>query len=64
MHVLICVDSSYFGKKENYISQKEWLAFWQKALKVDYKPVANITAIKPNKKGDSDIQAAFKATSK
>jgi len=64
MHVLICVDSSYFGKKENYISQKEWLAFWQKALKVDYKPVANIKAIKPNKKGDSDIQAAIKETSK
>ncbi|RST33201.1 replication protein, partial [Staphylococcus epidermidis] len=29
-----------------------------------YKPVANIKAIKPNKKGDKDIQAAIKETSK
>ncbi|REH86900.1 protein rep, partial [Staphylococcus felis] len=37
---------------------------WQKALQVDYRPVANIKAIKPNKKGDKDIQAAIKETSK
>ncbi|PDD64247.1 replication protein, partial [Listeria monocytogenes] len=29
-----------------------------------YKPVANIKAIKPNKKGDKDIQPAIKETSK
>ena len=34
-----------------------------KALQVDYRPVANIKAIKPNKKGDKDIQA-IKETSK
>ncbi|AVO03418.1 hypothetical protein A9958_13365 (plasmid) [Staphylococcus simulans] len=64
MHVLICVESKYFRGAENYISQEEWVRLWQKALKVSYKPVANIKAIKPNKKGDSDIQAAIKETSK
>ena len=50
MHVLLCVSNDYFRSKDNYITQKEWLSLWQKALKVDYKPVANIKAIKPNKK--------------
>ncbi|HDV6107707.1 TPA: protein rep [Staphylococcus pseudintermedius] len=64
MHVLICVESKYFRGAENYISQEEWVKLWQKALKVNYKPVANIKAIKPNKKGDKDIQSAIKETSK
>ena len=64
MHVLLCVESAYFRKKENYITQKEWVDLWQKALQVDYRPVANIKAIKPNQKGDKDIQAAIKETSK
>ena len=64
MHVLLCVENAYFRKKENYITQDEWINLWQKALQVDYKPVANIKAIKPNKKGDKDIQAAIKETSK
>lgn len=64
MHVLMCVESKYFRGSDNYISQDEWLELWQKALKVDYKPVANIKAIKPNKKGDSAIESAIKETSK
>ena len=64
MHVLLCVENAYFRKKENYITQEEWVDLWQKALQVDYKPIANIKAIKPNKKGDKDIQAAIKETSK
>ncbi|WP_070005314.1 protein rep, partial [Staphylococcus aureus] len=64
MHVLLCVENAYFRKKKNYITQDEWINLWQKALQVDYKPVANIKAIKPNKKGDKDIQSAIKETSK
>src|SRR5699024_8699977 len=41
-----------------------WVDLWQKALRVNYRPVANIKAIKPNRKGDKDIQAAIKETSK
>lgn len=64
MHVLLCVESKYFKGSDNYISQQEWLKMWQKALKVDYKPVANIKAIKPNKKGNNAIESAIKETSK
>jgi len=64
MHVLMCVESKYFRGSDNYISQDEWLELWQKALKVDYKPVANIKAIKPNKKGNNAIESAIKETSK
>lgn len=64
MHVLLCVENAYFRKKENYITQSEWVDLWQKALQVNYRPVANIKAIKPNQKGDKDIQAAIKETSK
>ncbi|WP_204171716.1 protein rep, partial [Staphylococcus sp. GDY8P100P] len=64
MHVLLCVENAYFRKKENYITQTEWVGLWQKALQVNYQPVANIKAIKPNQKGDKDIQAAIKETSK
>lgn len=64
MHVLLCVENAYFRKKENYITQTEWVDLWQKALQVNYRPVANIKAIKPNQKGDKDIQAAIKETSK
>ena len=49
MHVLLCVENAYFRKK-NYITQTEWVDLWQKALQVNYRPVANIKAIKPNKK--------------
>lgn len=64
MHVLLCVESKYFKGSDNYISQQEWLKMWQKALKVDYKPVANVKAIKPNKKGNNAIESAIKETSK
>src|SRR5699024_2509874 len=64
MHVLLCVESKYFRGSENYISQNDWINLWQKALQVNYRPVANIKAIKPNQKGDKGIQAAIKETSK
>ncbi|WP_186297536.1 protein rep, partial [Staphylococcus haemolyticus] len=60
----LCVENSYFKNKANYITQEEWVDLWQKALQVNYRPVANIKAIKPNQKGDKDIQAAIKETSK
>ncbi|WP_251356655.1 protein rep, partial [Staphylococcus aureus] len=64
MHVLLCVENAYFRKKENYITQEEWVNLWQRALQVDDRPVANVKAIKPNRKGDKDIESAIKETSK
>ncbi|WP_110114966.1 protein rep [Bacillus sp. CGMCC 1.16541] len=44
-HVLLCVPPSYFGK--NYIKQLEWTSLWQKAMKLDYKPIVHIQKVKP-----------------
>lgn len=44
-HVLLCVPPSYFTK--NYIKQSEWTSLWQKAMKVDYKPIVHIQKVKP-----------------
>lgn len=64
IHVLICVEPTYFKGKENYIEQAEWVQLWRRALKINYEPVAHVKAIKPNKKNDSAIVSAIKETSK
>ncbi|GAA3727074.1 protein rep [Salinicoccus jeotgali] len=64
MHILLCVENKYFRGIDNYISHEDWTVLWQKALKINYRPIVKVQAIKPNKKGDSDIQSAIKETSK
>jgi plasmid rolling circle replication initiator protein Rep len=44
-HCLLAVKSSYFGR--NYLSQEKWCELWQKSLRVDYKPVLDVQALKP-----------------
>jgi len=57
-HILLIVSKSYFTSK-NYISQDKWIDMWQKALRVDYRPVVDIRKIKPNvKKRQSAIKSA------
>lgn len=64
MHVLICVESSYFSGSNNYISQKQWTGFWKKALKLDYDPIVHVQAIKPKNKNKTDIESAIDETAK
>src|SRR5699024_12849113 len=64
MHVLLCVENTYFKNTENYVDQKKWTAFWHKAMKLDYDPVFDIRAIKPKNNDKSDIDSAIDATSK
>src|SRR5699024_713467 len=35
MHVLVCVESTYFYNTENYVNQKQWIQFWKRAMKLD-----------------------------
>src|SRR5699024_6842974 len=42
----------------------EWTNLWQRALQVEYKPVVNVKAIRPNEKKDSAIISAIKETAK
>lgn len=45
-HVLMAVPSSYFNGR-NYLSKDDYAEMWQKALKVDYKPVCDVRIVKP-----------------
>lgn len=46
-HVLLCVPSSYFKKKELYIKQSEWTSLWKRAMKLDYDPIVRVQKVKP-----------------
>jgi len=46
IHCLLMVKPSFFGK--GYITKEEWLRLWQKCLRVEYQPILDIKAIKPN----------------
>lgn len=45
LHILVMVQPSYFGV--NYVSKKEWCAWWRRAAQVDYTPIIDVKAIKP-----------------
>lgn len=67
IHVLIFVKSAYFNTKGAYISQKDWTQFWKKAMKLDYDPVVNIKAVKPNpkkSKSKNDLKGVALETAK
>jgi plasmid rolling circle replication initiator protein Rep len=44
-HILMMVKPSYFGP--NYLSQAKWVDMWAKSLRVDYKPIMDVQALKP-----------------
>jgi len=44
-HVLMMVQPSYFT--HGYISQAKWVELWQESLRIDYKPVLDVQALKP-----------------
>lgn len=43
-HCLLLVKPGYFGK--NYLKQAEWVEMWQQSLRIDYKPVLDVQAVK------------------
>ena len=43
-HILMIVKPSYFGA--NYLSQAKWVDMWAKSLRVDYKPIMDVQALK------------------
>lgn len=64
MHVLLCVEPMYFKNTENYVNQKQWMAFWKKAMKLDYDPVAHIQIVRPKNKHKSDMESVVAETVK
>lgn len=61
IHAMMCFESSYFRSKKNYITHKDWQAFWKKAMKLDYDPNVFVTAIKSTVSTEKDKQAIEKA---
>lgn len=57
LHVLLCVENTYFKNTENYITQKQWMAFWKRAMKLDYDPIVDIRAIKPKNEHNTNIES-------
>lgn len=45
VHCIFAVNKSYFDDK-SYISQKEWVSFWRKHMKLDYNPQVDVRKIK------------------
>src|SRR5699024_10333853 len=64
MHVLGCVESTYFYNTENYVNQKQWIQFWKRAMKLDYDPNVKVQMIRPKNKHKSDIKSAIDETAK
>lgn len=44
-HILMMVKPSYFT--HGYLSQAKWVEMWQKSLRIDYKPILDVQALKP-----------------
>ncbi|MBF2777519.1 protein rep, partial [Staphylococcus haemolyticus] len=64
MHVLLAVEPTYFKNTENYVTQKQWIQFWRKAMKLDYDPVVHIQIVKPKNKSKDAMQSAIDETAK
>jgi plasmid rolling circle replication initiator protein Rep len=56
-HVLVMVEPKYF-QGAYYLSQERWTSLWQEVLKVDYKPIVDVRAIKSNATMEGDSNGA------
>lgn len=61
IHAMMCFESRYFRGKENYLTHKDWQAFWKKAMKLDYDPNVFVTSIKSKISSEKDKQAIEEA---
>lgn len=52
LHCLLLVKPSYFGKR--YKSVRDWVALWRRSMKLDYDPVVDVRAVKPNPRRSTD----------
>jgi len=59
-HIILIVSSSYFQGK-TYLSQAKWIDMWQKALRVDYRPVVDVRRIKAKKTKNGKILSALQS---
>lgn len=53
IHALLMVPSGYFAGR-NYLSQEQWTQLWWDCARLDYKPIVNVKAVKPDTEGGSE----------
>src|SRR5699024_7373252 len=60
MHVLVCVESTYFYNTENYVNQKQWIQFWKRDMKLDYDQNVKVQMIRTKNKHKTQIKYKIK----
>lgn len=61
-HCLLMVKASYFS--HGYISQEAWTTLWEESLRINYRPIVHVQAVKPKNKGTLDTLEAVLETLK
>lgn len=62
LHAILAVETAYFSPKSGlYITHNEWRNRWQKALRVDYRPMVRIQTAKAKEKDGGTISAGHAA---
>src|SRR5699024_4072648 len=59
MHVLVCVESTYFYNTDNYVNQKQWIQFWTRAMKLDDNPNVKRQMIRRSEEHTYELQSRF-----
>lgn len=54
-HALLMVPSTYFNGAY-YMTQENWTELWRSCLRVDYTPIVNVKAVKPNKRWQAEAK--------
>ena len=63
LHCLLMVSSTYF-KGTHYLSQEQWTELWEKSMRLDYKPMVHVQAVRPKKSEDQTMFEAICETMK
>lgn len=64
IHAIFAVDKERYFRKENYISQNEWVSLWKRACDLDYDPVVFVEKLHKNKKKMNKLGSAILEISK
>lgn len=62
-HCLLMVKASYF-KGDNYLSQEAWTQLWEESLRINYRPIVHVQAVRPKNKDTIDTLQAILETLK
>ncbi len=54
-HALLMVEPGYFAG-HSYLSQSDWTELWRSCLRIDYTPIVDVKAVKPNKRWQTEGQ--------